>query len=195
MAQANSGEFRSPDCTLAFSDGLFELKSVDGKKFTYGATLIFPNKDKAFFMPIIKKVILQKWGDRGMTMFEKGMIKNPLLDGDGPSAYNKTSGERYNGFDETKFFIRANAQEDAKPHVYWRSKHVQAEKEDIYSGCEGFAILNAYTWENQSGGNGVSFGIRAFQKLRDGDSLGGRAPFNPDRWIVDLEPEENDVLS
>jgi hypothetical protein len=194
MAQANSGEFRSPDCTLAFSDGLFELKSVDGKKFNYSCTLIFPNKDKKILLDKVRSVVGMKWGDKGQAMFDRGLIKSPLLDGDGPSARNKQTGDLYNGFGPDVFFIRANAQEDAKPHVYFRSKHVQADKEDIYSGCIGFAVLNAYTWENQSGGNGVSFGIRAFQKLREGDSLGGRAPFNPDKWIVELNDEE-DVLS
>ena len=194
MAQANSGEFRSPDCTLAFSDGLFELKSVDGVKHNYGCTLIFPNKDKKVLMDKVRLVVGMKWGDKGQAMFDKGFIKSPILAGDGPSAHNKQTGDLYNGFGPDVFFIRANAQEDAKPLVYFRSKHVQADKEEIYSGCVGFAVLNAYTWENQSGGNGVSFGIRAFQKLREGDALGGRAPFNPDKWIVELNDEE-DVLS
>jgi len=70
--------------------------------------------------------------------------------------------------------------------------HVQATKDEVYSGCFGKAVLNAYSWENPSGGRGVSFGIRAFQKTRDGESLGGRAPFDPTKWFVDI-PEDGDT--
>jgi hypothetical protein len=187
MAQANSGEFLTPEAQLAFSDGLFEKRSVDGVKFNFGCTLIFPEKDRAFFMEKIRDVVGKKWGEKGQRDFDRGVIKNPLLAGDGPSAISKQSGELWAGFGPGKFFIRANANEDAQPHVYWLSKHVQATKEDVYSGCYGIAVLNAYSWENPSGGRGVSFGIRAFRKTRDGESLGGRAPFNPDKWFVDLD--------
>jgi hypothetical protein len=194
MAQANSGEFLSPEATLAFSDGLFEKRSQDGVKFNYSATLIFDEKYREFFMEKIRHVVAIKWGDKGQRDFDQGRVKNPLLAGDGPQAHSQASGELWAGFGEGKFFIRANANADAQPHVYFRSKHVQADKEDIYSGCIGKAVLNAYTWENPSGGRGVSFGIRAFQKLKEGESLGGRAPFNPEKWIVDLD-DNVDVFS
>ena len=189
MAQANSGTFATPEGQLAFSDGLFEKRSMDGVKFNYSATLIFDEKHREFFMNIIRDVVGRKWGDKGQRDFDAGRIKSPLLDGAGPQAHSKQSGELWPGFGEGKFFIRANANEDAQPQVFWRSKHIQADREDVYSGCWGKGILNAYSWENPSGGRGVSFGIRAFQKFRDGESLGGRAPFDPDKWIVDLEDE------
>lgn len=189
MAQANSGEFLSPEGRLAFSDGLFEKRSVDGLKFNYGCTLIFDNEHKAVFDEKVKKVILIKWDEKGLRDFERGVIKNPLLDGDGPQARSKQSGELWAGFGPGLFFIRPNANEDAPPRVLWKSQHVDATKEEVYSGCFGKAVLNAYTWENPSGGRGVSFGIRAFRKTRDGESTGGRAPFDPGKWFVDLNDE------
>jgi hypothetical protein len=196
MAQANSGEFLSPEGRLAFSDGLFEKRSQDGVKFNFGATLIFPEgPDRDFFMEKIRSVVAMKWGDRGQRDFDNKLIKSPLLDGNGPQAHSKTSGELWAGFGPDTFFIRANANEDAQPRVFWKSRHIDATKEEVYSGCYGVAVLNAYTWENPSGGRGVSFGIRAFRKTKDGDSLGGRAPFNPDKWFVDLGDDAVDVFS
>jgi len=197
MAQANSGEFLTPEATLAFSDGLFEARSQDGIKFTYGCTLIFPEKDRAFFQDKIRDVLGKKWGDKGQRDFDKGIIKNPILAGDGPQAHSKSTGELWAGFGPGKFFIRANANQDAQPRIFWKSRHVDATKEEVYSGCVGVGVLNAYTWENPSGGRGVSFGIRAFRKTGEGESLGGRAPFNPDKWFVDLDggDEKIDVFS
>jgi hypothetical protein len=193
MAQANSGTFATPEGQLSFCDSLFEKRSMDGVKFNYGCTIIFDNKHRPFFEDIIRKVVAQKWGDKGQRDFDKGLIKNPLLDGDGPQAHSKQSGELWGGMGADKFFIRPTAQEDAQPQVFYRSKHVQASREEIYAGCWGKGILNAYTYENPSGGRGVSFGIRAFQKFRDGEPLGGRQPFDPDKWIVDIEDTSETV--
>ena len=189
MAQANSGTFLSPEAQLAFADSLFEKKSMDGVKFTFGCTLIFDDKHRAFFADIVRKVAGLKWGEKGVRDLDAGRIKSPILEGDGPQAYSKQSGELWPGFGPGKFFIRANANEDAQPQVFWKSKHMQATREEVYSGCWGKGVLNAYSWENPSGGRGVSFGIRAFQKFRDGESLGGRAPFDPDKWIVEIEDD------
>ena len=152
MAQANSGTFATPEGQLSFCDSLFEKRSMDGVKFNYGCTIIFDDKHRAFFMDIIRRVIGQKWGDKGQRDFDKGLIKSPILEGDGPQAHSKQSGELWGGM--------------------------------------GKGILNAYTYENPSGGRGVSFGIRAFQKFRDGEPLGGRQPFDPDKWIVDIEDDK-----
>ena len=193
MAQANSGTFATPEGQLSFCDSLFEKRSMDGVKFNYGCTIIYDNKHREFFMDIIRKVIGQKWGEKGQRDFDKGLIKNPILEGDGPQAHSKQSGELWGGMGKGKFFIRPTAQEDAQPQVFYRSKHVQASREEIYAGCWGKGILNAYTYENPSGGRGVSFGIRAFQKFRDGEPLGGRQPFDPDKWIVDIEDTSETV--
>jgi len=190
MAQANSGTFATPEGQLSFCDSLFEKRSMDGVKFNYGCTIIFDDKHRAFFMDIIRRVIGQKWGDKGQRDFDKGLIKSPILEGDGPQAHSKQSGELWGGMGKGKFFIRPTAQEDAQPQVFYRSKHVQAPRAEIYAGVWGKGILNAYTYENPSGGRGVSFGIRAFQKFRDGEPLGGRQPFDPDKWIVDIEDDK-----
>jgi hypothetical protein len=191
MAQANSGEFLSPEARLAFSDGLFEKRSLDGVKFSYGATLIFPKKDAILLMEPVLKVVRMKWGEKGHHDFDKGLIKNPVFKGDAKEAHSKQSGELWSGFGPEVIFIRANAQEDAPPRILYRSRHIDATREEVYSGCFGRAVLNAYTWEHPQGGRGVSFGIRSFQKVRDGESLGGRAPLNVDKWFVEV-PDDDD---
>ena len=189
MAQANSGLFATPEGQLSFCDSLFEKKSMDGVKFNFGCTMIFDDKHRPFFEEIVRRVISQKWGDKCIRDFDKGLIRNPLLAGDGPQAHSKQTGELWGGMGKGKFFIRPTAQEDAQPQVYYRSKHLPAPREEIYAGVYGKGFLNAYTYDNPSGGRGVSFGIQAFQKLRDGEPLGGRRPFDPDKWIVDIEDD------
>jgi hypothetical protein len=200
MAQANSGDFLSPEGRLSFSNGLFEPKSLDGSKFQYGCTIIFEDdsktgcpegktlKDKlALLMEKVEKVVHLKWGDKGLADLKKGFIKLPLLDGNGPQAHSKQSGDLWPGFGPGTMFIRANANDDARPRVFWRSNVVEATKDEVYSGCYGKAALNAYTWEHPTNGRGVSFGLRGFQKLREGEPLGGRAPLNTEKFFVNLE--------
>jgi hypothetical protein len=75
--------------------------------------------------------------------------------------------------------------------VFFRSKLVDATKDEVYSGCYGRAALNAYTWTHSTGGRGVTFNIRMFQKLKDGESLGGRAPVDVDKWFVETEDTDD----
>lgn len=202
MAQANSGDFQTSEGRLAFSNGLFEARSLDGTKFSFGATMIFEDdartgcpegktlKDKiAMLMEQINKVILMKWGEKGLVDSKKGLIKLPLLDGNGPQAMSKQSGELWPGFGPGTVFIRANANDDAQPRVFWKSRHIDATKEEVYSGCYGKMVLNAYTWEHPSNGRGVSLALRGFQKLREGESLGGRAPLNVDKFFITVEDD------
>jgi hypothetical protein len=213
MAQANSGDFLSPEGRLAFSNGLFEPKSLDGNKFSYGATLIFEDDAKtgcpdgktlkekiAMLMAKIDLVVGMKWGDKGKADRAKGLIKIPLLDGNGPQAHSKQSGELWPGFGPGTVFIRPNAPDDARPRVFWKSTFADATKDEVGSGCYGKMVLNAYTWEHPSNGRGVSFGLRGFQKLREGESLGGRTPLAVDKFFVNLEDDQpkgsaNDFLN
>ena len=188
MAQANSGMFATPEGQLAFADSLFEKRSQDGVKFNYGCTLIFDEKHRPFFEDIIRRVVGLKWGEKGQRDYRRRPYQKPAARRRRPTgAFTGQSGNCGLAWD------RANSSSGPTPMRMPSRRYsgapsaIQANREDIYSGCWGKGILNAYSWENPSGGRGVSFGIRAFQKHRDGESLGGRAPFDPDKWIVDLE--------
>jgi hypothetical protein len=186
MAQANSGDFQSPECRLSFSEGLWEPTSQGGEGETkFGCTLIFDEKHRGALLTQVKKVVHLKWGDKGLADFDKGLIKNPIFSGTSPQAHSKQTGELWAGFGPGTIFIRCKNNNDAPPRVLFRSKLVDATKDEVYSGCYGIAVLNAYSWEHPTGGRGVTFNIRIFQKLKDGESLGGRTPVDVDKWFIE----------
>jgi hypothetical protein len=186
MAQANSGDFKSPECRLSFSEGLWEPTTQGGEgEPKYGCTLIFKKAEAALLQQAVAKVVSMKWGPKGLDDFKKGLIKNPIFDGTSPQAHSKQTGELWAGFGPDVVFIRCKNNADAPPRILFRSKLVDATRDEVYSGCYGFAVLNAYSWEHPTGGRGVTFNIRLFQKLKDGESLGGRVPVDVDKWYVE----------
>lgn len=187
MAQANSGDFQTSKCRLSFSEGLWEPTSqgAEGGEPKYGCTLIFPKSDASMLLGQVAKVVQLKWGPKGLEDFKQGLIKNPVFAGTSPQAHSKQTGKLWEGFGPDVVFIRCKNNADAPPRVLFRSKLVEATKDEVYSGCYGRAVLNAYTWEHPTGGRGVTFNIRIFQKTDDGDSLGGRVPVDVDKWFIE----------
>lgn len=165
-------DFKTPICRVSYAFGLFKARaSEDGGKEKFGCTLIFPNKDRAPLDEQVKNVIVGEWGDKGLQMAKDGLIKSPFLTGDGKEARNKTTGELHPGLGPDVFFIRPSS--IYEPVVRFRSANVPATEAEVYSGCYGFAVLNAFAWNNAKTGNGVSFGIQFFQKTAEGERLGG----------------------
>ena len=131
---ANSGDFKSPLGRLSYARDLFKARANKGSKEKFGCTLIFPNSDKKFFLDIIKKVITEEWGPAGLARADKGLIKIPLLAGDGKEAHNKTTGELNAGMGSDVFFIRPTANADRVPRVWWKDPNRQETEETVYSG-------------------------------------------------------------
>ena len=59
----------------------------------------------------------------------------------------------------------------------------------MYSGCYGKAVLNAFAWYNEQNGDGVSFGIQMFQKLQEGERLGGGGGVDASQWMETVVDE------
>ena len=191
MAMARSDDFKSPPCRLAFSQGLFKPRAAaDGAAKKYSCTLIFENKWRPQLEKVIGEIIVEQWGEKGLARAKAGGIKNPLLAGDGKEARSKQDGELHPGFGPGLFFIRCNANEDRPPIVRWNSKEIDAKQDEVYSGCYGFGVINCWAWNHPSSGDGVSFGIRMFQKTRDGESIGGISPLDIDKWYEHIEGDE-----
>ena len=157
-----------------------------------GCTLIFDSKYKPQLEKVIAEVIVEEWGEKGLARAKAGGIRNPILAGDGKEARSKQTGELHPGFGPGLIFIRTQANEDRPPQVRYRDgKEMPATPEEVYRGCYGFAVLNAFAWNHPQSGDGVSFGIRYFQKTRDGESIGGITPLDVDAWHeqVDEDPD------
>src|ERR1019366_1163992 len=159
---------------LSFSDSLFEARSYEGSAAKYGATLIIEKSDKELISLLTEKVfeaVTSEWGDKGVAFLKKGLIKNPILQGE--NSVSRKTGELYKGFNEGNVFIRAQSGADHAPTIIWRDPLIQETAKTVHSGDFGKCVLNVYTWSHPKSGNGVSFGIRGFQKLREGANLGG----------------------
>jgi len=192
MARARTKDFKSPPCRLAFSQSLFKARSVtEGAAKRYGCTLIFEDKHRPGLEKIVRDLIVEEWGEKGLARAKVGGIRSPFLAGDGKEARSKQNGELHPGFGPGLFFIRVQANEDRPPMIRAAETgiHMPASQDVVYSGCYGFAYINAFCWHHPQNGDGVSFGIRFFEKTRDGESIGGVAPVNVEEWFEEVADE------
>jgi hypothetical protein len=194
-ANARVEDFRTEECRLSYAQSLFKARAVNNMgEPKFGCTLIFPKS----YLPVLRDKVIdvakRAWPSNGVERLRNGLIKSPLLMGDGKEARNKETGELQVGMGKDVFFIRPIANLDRPPQVRARGlgAYVQATPNDVYSGCYGFAVLNAFPWNHPQSGDGVSFGIAMFQKMRDGDSLGGAAPVDAGKWYVPDSEEYDD---
>jgi hypothetical protein len=184
MAFARSKEFGTPECRISFAQNLFKPRSINNGEPHYGCTLIFKRDcDRREMDEAVKGVIIEQWGEKGWERALQGVMKLPFLKGDGKEARVLSTGAIAPGLGPDVFFIRPQANVDRPPAVHWKSKLVPATQEEVYSGCYGFAVLNAYAWHHPQSGDGVSFGIRYFQKRKEGEPLGGGGPLDLDKWF------------
>lgn len=180
---------------LSYAGGLFVPRkaSETDKVEKYGGTLIFAKTAKDI-IDLCKQAVIDcavaKWGDGAKERLKDESIKNPILDGGGKAGKSKKTGKFNPGMSNDVFFIRANSGLDMPPQVFLPNKQEvdPRTKNKIYSGCYGAAVINAYAWENDKGGLGVSFGIKMFQKLEEGDRLGG-GPVDPTKYFETVDED------
>jgi len=187
-----SADFKTSLCRVSFANSLFKPRAQqEGGVEKYGCTLIFEKSgDRSALDAAVKGVIVAQWGDKGLERAKAGLIKSPFLDGAGKEARNKKTGELHPGFGPDVFFLRV--QSVRQPVLRYRSEHIPATEEEIYSGCYGKAVLNAFAWTNAQNGDGVSFGIQFFQKIKDGDRLGGSGGVDAGKWMESV-PDEGEA--
>lgn len=203
MAMFRTPDFKTPDCRVSFAQNLFKPRKQGtdaNAKEKYGATLIFPKSaltaplcklhdgTAISLQDIVAQAIVGEWGEKGLAKAKSGLIKSPFLAGDGKEARNKETGELHPGMGADVFFIRVQANADRAPKISSTpSSFVPATPDEVYSGCYGFAVLNAFTWHNDQNGDGVSFGINMFFKKADGERIGGSGATDPEQWVETVE--------
>lgn len=171
---ARSPDFKTPLARLSYPN-LFKPQTKDDGKLQYNCTLLIPKSaDIAELKASILNVAKEAWPANGVQRLQQGLIKAPLLDGDGPQGLNKKTGERHAGY-AGHYFIRCIANADRPPRLFNKKLH-PATQDDIYAGCYVYAVINAFSWSNPKNGDGVSFGMTYVQAAKDGERLGGGAP-------------------
>jgi hypothetical protein len=188
---ARSKDLKTPLARLAFANGLFEMQTDDRGKKSWTCLLLFPKGvDISALHSLAIEAATEEWGDKASQMIKDKIIKSPFLDGDGPQGKSKKTGEPHNGF-PGHTFIRCKSGEDYRPKLVNQKVLPITDKADLYSGCYGYAVVNAFTWDTKENGKGITFGISMFQKAKDGESLGGGGS-SPEEHFEAI-PEEGEV--
>lgn len=126
----------------------------------YGMTMLIPKTEN--IQPLkdaMKQAVVDKWG-ADQTKWPKN-LHNPIQDGD-----EKADWDGYEGH----WFIRCTTQ--IQPPVYGPDCTPVKDQKSVYAGCYCRAMVHTFAWEN-TGKRGVSFGVDAVQKVRDGEPFTG----------------------
>ena len=159
----------------------WEPDSVNGGDPKYSVSAIIDKKDTKTIAAIkaaieqAKKDSISKWGGK-----IPANLKLPLRDGD----IDRPDDEAYAGC----YFFNANSRQ--APQVVDARVQPILDQSEVYSGCYGKISVTFYGY-NSNGNRGVAAGLGNIQKLRDGESLGGRSNAADDFQTE----EEDDFLS
>ena len=175
---------------FAFTQGLFDLQTTQSGKKQWNVTILFPKTaDLTPLHNLALAAAQAEWGEKAVQMIKDGIIKTPFLSGDGKQGKSKKTGEPHSGF-PGHTFIRCTSGEDYRPKLLNGKLLPIADKSELKSGDYGYAVLNAFTWENRENGKGITFGISMVLKAKDGDSLGGGGGAgDPDSYFEKIEDE------
>jgi len=150
---------------------VWEPKSINGSEPKYSVSLIIAKSDANTLNSInaaIDSAIKDSAGKFGGKVPNKAALKLPLRDGDA-----ERDDEAYKG----AFFINANSK--TAPQIVDADRNPILDKTEVYSGIYARASLTFYAF-NSNGNRGIACGLGNIQKIRDGESLGGRSSAEDD---------------
>ncbi|WP_394914099.1 DUF2815 family protein [uncultured Robinsoniella sp.] len=159
----------------------WEPNAVKGGDPKYSVSAIIPKSDAETVEKIkraieqAKKDSVSKWGGK-----VPANLKLPLRDGD----IDRPEDEAY----ADSYFFNANSRQ--APQVVDKNVQPILDQSEVYSGCYGRISVNFYGFNN-NGNRGIAAGLGNIQKLRDGESLGGRSNAEED---FDAVEDEEDFL-
>lgn len=149
---------------------VWEAKSINGGTPKFSVSLVIPKSDTRT-LEKIKAVIeaAYKEGEaklkgNGRSVPALSTIKTPLRDGD----LERPDDEAY----ADSYFVNANSA--TAPGVVDANLDPILERSEVYSGVYGRASINFYAF-NSNGNKGIAYGLNNLQKIRDGESLGGKS--------------------
>ena len=160
----------------------WEPTSINGGPERYSVLVLIPKDDKETVKAIndaIDAAIEEGIAKFGGKKPNKAAIKLPLRDGD-----TEREDEAYAGH----WFINANSK--TAPQIVDKAVKPILDRDEVYSGCYARVSLNFYAF-NSNGNKGIACGLGNIQKIRDGESLGGRSSATDDFSIE----EDDDFLS
>lgn len=144
-------------------------------KLSFGVTLVFNDpKDAAPLRQAADEAIKAE--------FPSGKPpKNFALPFHLGSEKENEDGEMPTGYTADSVYVKFSRKEEfGAPAVVGPDVQPIGQSE-IYPGCKGIVACRPYIWHHKDTGNrGLSFGLEGFQKVGDGERIGGFDPLDPD---------------
>lgn len=143
----------------------WEPVSINGSPEKYSVSVLIPKDDTETINAV--NAAIDAAIEEGISKFggkkpNKAAIKLPLRDGD-----VERDDEAYKGH----YFINANS--ITAPQIVDKSVKPVLDRSEVYSGCYGRVSLSFYAF-NSNGNKGIACGLGNIQKIKDGETLGGK---------------------
>lgn len=172
-------------CRLSYAN-IWQPKSINGGAPKYSASILIPKSDTKTIAKV--KAAIQAAYEEGesklrgnsKTVPPLASLKTPLRDGD----TERPDDEAYAGH----WFLNANS--NTAPGVVDLNREPIYDTSEIYSGVYARVFLSFYAF-NSNGNRGIACGLQNVQKVRDGESLGGK-PKAEDDFDDDFSVSEDE---
>ena len=171
-------------CRLSYAN-IWQAKSINGGAPKFSTSILIPKSDTKTIAKV--KAAIQAAYEEGEGKLKGNSksapslasLKTPLRDGD----IERPDDEAYAGH----WFLNANS--NTAPGVVDASREPICDTSEIYSGVYARVSLAFYAF-NSNGNRGIACGLQNIQKVRDGESLGGKAKAEDD--FDDFKPDDNE---
>ena len=168
----------TPEFRVSFPNIITPRGYEDGDPKYSLAMLFKKGTDLTALKKLAQEAAEEKWPD--VNKRPKN-LRNPLRDGDEEKS-------EIDGYQGVTF---ANASSKKQPLVFDKNVTVVKDSDFIYAGCYARATITAYAYDTK-GNKGVAFGLRAIQKVRDGEPFSGDA--HPEEDFCPIEDATSDEL-
>lgn len=156
-------------CRLSYAN-IWQAKSINGGAPKYSTSVLIPKSDTKTIAKV--KAAIQAAYEEGEGKLKGNSksvpslvsLKTPLRDGD----TERPDDEAYAGH----WFLNANS--NTAPGVVDANREPIYDTSEIYSGVYARVSLSFYAF-NSNGNRGIACGLQNIQKVRDGESLGGKS--------------------
>lgn len=156
-------------CRLSYAN-IWQAKSINGGAPKYSTSVLIPKTDTKTIAKV--KAAIQAAYEEGegklkgnsKSVPSLASLKTPLRDGD----TERPDDEAYAGH----WFLNANS--NTAPGVVDANREPIYDTSEIYSGVYARVSLSFYAF-NSNGNRGIACGLQNIQKVRDGESLGGKS--------------------
>lgn len=145
---------------------VWEPKSINGGAEKFSVSLIIPKSDTKTIAAInaaVDAAIEEGRGKFGGKIPNRAVLKLPLRDGD----IDRPDDEAY----ANSYFVNANS--NSAPEIVDKALNPIMSRSEVYSGVYARVSVNFYAF-NSNGNRGIACGLGNIQKVRDGETLGGK---------------------